>query len=344
MQSKVKFIIAANSQIPVYKQIITCVNQAVRIGEIKKGDFLPSMNELADYLNISKETVKKAYLFLRKEGIIESAQGKGFYVNQKNDKMKVLLLFDKLSTYKQVLYSSFAGNIPENTEISIRLHNQDLLLFESFIDENIDKFDYYIVTPHFSLSEDVQKRVIKALKKIPNRKLLVLDRYIDKLPGNYGSVYQDFEEDVYEGLTQGLADIKKFSKFNIISMPGSLYAPLIEAGVKRFCDNNGLVFEIHKDISPEKIRKNELFLILNSQLDSELIQLIKIAKSKGCRIGEDVGIISYNESPINEIILDGLTVLSTDFMQMGKIAAEMISTKNFRKTKCNFQLIRRQTF
>ncbi len=344
MQSNLKFKIDTGSQVPVYKQIINNIHQAVSIGAIKKGEFLPSMNELAEYLEISKETVKKAYLYLRKEEIIESAHGKGFYVNQKSDKMKILLLFDKLSTYKQVLYNSFAGNIPENTEITIRLHNQDLVLFESFIEENLDKFDYYIVTPHFSLSEDIQKRVIKALKKIPNRKLIVLDRYIEKLPGNYGSVYQDFEEDVYEGLNQGLADIKKFAKFNIVSMPGSLYAPLIESGVKRFCKDNKVIFEIHKDISPEKIQKNELFLILNSQLDNELIQLIKIAKNKGCSIGEDVGIISYNESPINEIILDGLTVLSTDFMQMGKTAAEMISSKSFRKIKCDFKLIRRETF
>jgi DNA-binding transcriptional regulator YhcF (GntR family) len=344
MQNNLKFKIDIGSQIPVYKQIIQNVNNLLSIGELNKGEFLPSMNELADYLEISKETVKKAYSFLRKDGIIESAHGKGFYVTLKNDKTKILLLFDKLSTYKQVLYNSFSANMPDNTEITIRLHNQDLVLFENFIDENLDKFDFYIVTPHFSLNEDVQKRVIKALKKLPNRKLIVLDRNMERLPGNFGAVYQDFENDVYEGLMQGLEDIKRFRKFNIVSMPGSLYAPLIESGVKRFCEENSVEYEFHYNISADKIQKSELFLILNSQLDSELIQLIKFAKDKGCKIGKDVGIISYNESPINEIILDGLTVLSTDFMQMGSLAADMVKSKTFRKLKCDFKLIRRDTF
>ncbi|MFA6334795.1 MAG: substrate-binding domain-containing protein [Bacteroidales bacterium] len=72
--------------------------------------------------------------------------------------------------------------------------------------------------------------------------------------------------------------------------------------------------------------------------------MVRIAKDKGCKIGKDIGIISYNESPINEIILDGLTVISTDFNQMGQLAAKMIMEKHFRKTKCDFRLIRRSTF
>ena len=127
-------------------------------------------------------------------------------------------------------------------------------------------------------------------------------------------------------------------------MPGSLYAPLIEKGIKRFCDQNHINYEILKKINRDKINKQEIFFILNSQLDTELIELVRIAKSKKCKIGEDIAIISYNESPVNEIILDGLTVFSTDFQQMGEKAAQMIIDKSFKKIKCDFRLIRRSTF
>jgi DNA-binding LacI/PurR family transcriptional regulator len=127
-------------------------------------------------------------------------------------------------------------------------------------------------------------------------------------------------------------------------MPGSMYAPLIEKGIKKFCTENKISFEIHKNINTDKIQQQETFLILNSQLDSELIELVRKAKTKGYKIGKDIGIISYNESPINEIILGGLTVLSTDFKQMGELAAKMIMDKSFRKIKCDFKLIRRSTF
>lgn len=342
---KLKIEVDTVSQIPVYKQLIQAIQNLVNAGEYKEGEFIPSMNELANELEISKETVKKAYSILRGKGIIESSHGKGFYVtNNVKNKIKVLLLFDKLSTYKQVLFSSFATNIGDISEITIRLHNQDVDLFEHFIDENLDNFDYYIITPHFPIKPEIQKKTINILKRIPNRKLILLDHFIKELPGNFGSVYQDFERDIFDGLIQSTEALKNYKKLNVISMPGSMYAPMIEKGIRKFCAENQINFEIHKNIDTNKIQKQEAFLILNSQLDAELIELVKVANAKGCKIGKDIGIISYNESPINEIILDGLTVFSTDFKQMGELAAKMIIEKSFKKIRCNFQLIRRNTF
>ncbi|MFA6397108.1 MAG: GntR family transcriptional regulator [Sulfurimonas sp.] len=342
MESKIK--IDLGSQMPVYKQLIQEVQNLVKAGEYRDGDFIPSMNELANELQISKETVKKAYSILRDKGIIESSHGKGFYItNNGQNKIKILLVFDKISTYKQVLYSSFAVHLGDNSEMTIRLHNQDIDLFEHFIEENLDKFDYYLITPHFPLQPDIQKRAIKILKKIPNRKLILLDRYIEGLPGNFGSVYQDIENDAYNGLAEAIPDLKKYEQLNVISK-GSLYAPIIQKGVEKFCKKFEMPFKVFETIETNNIQKNHTYLILNSQLDTELIDLVRVAIAKGCKIGEDIGIISYNESPINEIILDGLTVLSTDFKQMGELAARMIMEKSFKKIHCDFRLIRRSTF
>ena len=69
------------SQVPVYKQIVGQVEALVRSGEYAEGCLLPSMNELSAMLDISKETVKKAYSILRNKGFIDARQGKGFYVS-----------------------------------------------------------------------------------------------------------------------------------------------------------------------------------------------------------------------------------------------------------------------
>ncbi|GAA5219986.1 GntR family transcriptional regulator [Membranihabitans marinus] len=337
--------IDTNSQTPVYKQLINNIQALVNSDILQKGDVLPSLNELSHHLGISKETVKKSYVHLRNKGIIESAHGKGFYIVDKiKEKISILLIFDKISSHKQVLLNSFTTNLNDNTEITIRLHNQDISLFEKFVEENIDRFDFFVITPHFPLDDISQKRVIKILKKIPNRKLILLDRKIEALRGNYGVIYQDFEIDVYKGLSLGIDTMKKFDKLKVFSMPGSLYARLIEKGISRFCSENKLPYEILHDIDINTIQKNEVYLVINSQLDSELIELIRTAKTKDLKIGSDIGIISYNESPINEIILDGLTVISTDFTEMGRLAAKMITTKSFEKVRCNFLMIRRSSF
>lgn len=343
--AKPEIAVDIRSQVPVYKQIIAAVENLIDKNIYKEGDSIASMNELAGELDISKETVKKAYTILRERGTLESVQGKGFYINSKRiTKVKILLLFDKLSTYKQILYNSFVENAPASAEITIRLHNQDPVLFEQFIDEYKDKYDYYIITPHFSLQKDIQRNVIQTLKKIPNAKLLLLDRNIEGLKGNFGCIYQDFEHDVYDALIQGLDRIREFERLNVLTLPGSLYASVTLKGIKRFCADYKINLDVSTSIKSNNIEKHHAFLILNGQIDTELISLIRLAKIKGFKIGQDIGIIAYNESPINEIILDGLSVLSTDYKQMGELAAKMISIKSFKKIKCNFRLIRRSTF
>ncbi len=342
---KLKITVNTSSEVPVYKQLIRSIEQLVDKGVYQDGDFLPSMNELSQGLSISKETVKKAYSLLREKGLIESAHGKGFYITSKDTafKSKVLVLFDKLSTYKFVLYRSFAENVDENVNITIHLHNQDPDVFEILLNENLGNFDYYLITAHFSQDAEVQNRILGLLKKIPNRKLILIDKQMEKLRGNFGSVYQDFENDVYQGLFQGMEHLKKYSKLHVLSSPGSLYGHSIREGIQRFCVDHELVYDFNSNINETNIRQGEVYLVLNSQLDVELIELIRIAKAKNLKIGQDIGIISYNEAPINEIILDGLTVLSTDFQEMGKLAAEMVTSGQLSKIGNKFGLILRKT-
>jgi DNA-binding LacI/PurR family transcriptional regulator len=56
-------------------------------------------------------------------------------------------------------------------------------------------------------------------------------------------------------------------------------------------------------------------------------------------IGKDVGIISYNETPLKEILLDGITVISTDHAKMGELAAQLILENRTERIKNDFHLL-----
>ncbi len=61
-------------------------------------------------------------------------------------------------------------------------------------------------------------------------------------------------------------------------------------------------------------------------------------------VGKDMAIISYNESPTSEIILNGLTTVSTGFIQMDRLIGDMILEKNLTKVRCDFRMTRRESF
>ncbi len=82
-------IILQNSGVPIYRQIADDFRTRILNGEIKAGEFLPSIRSLAKDLKISVITTMKAYEVLEEEGIVSAIKGKGFCVNsQDTDMMK----------------------------------------------------------------------------------------------------------------------------------------------------------------------------------------------------------------------------------------------------------------
>jgi GntR family transcriptional regulator len=61
---------------PLYLQIINQIKEQVNRGDLKPGDELPSVRELADSLGINLHTVRNAYLKLRDQGIINLRLGR----------------------------------------------------------------------------------------------------------------------------------------------------------------------------------------------------------------------------------------------------------------------------
>lgn len=330
---------------PIYKQLIEFFQSAIKSGALAAGDQIPSMNDLSAELAISKETVKKTYGILAEAGYIIPHQGKGFYVADIHDvsKLRVLVLFDKLSVYKEIIFNSLAAALGPDCELTILTHNQDLELFNHYLDTSLDRYDYYVISPHFPLDDKTQMAAKKLIGRIPNRKLIMVDHWMREYPGNYGAVYQDFENDVYDGLMQGLDKLQNASVLKVITLPASLYGSKICKGVRRFCEEFQIPVEF-MNTPPDDISAGDTFLILNSQLDWGLAALARKIKAHDLVIGKDVHIISYNEFDLNEVVLDGLTTISADFRKMGTMVGEMIRTKNISKTHCDFIMTRRNSF
>ena len=57
------------------------------------------------------------------------------------------------------------------------------------------------------------------------------------------------------------------------------------------------------------------------------MEVIKRCRIEHLAIGKDIGLIAYNDTPMYEIIENGITVISTDFSKLGKKAAEFVKTR-----------------
>lgn len=80
-------IISNSSGKPIYEQIVLQVKEMIMNGELREGEALPSMRNLAQQLRISIITTKRAYEELEREGFIESFTGKGSFVKAQDTEL-----------------------------------------------------------------------------------------------------------------------------------------------------------------------------------------------------------------------------------------------------------------
>lgn len=70
------FVLNPNSGIPLYRQVLEQVRRQVASGQLKPGDEMPSVREVALAHAVNPMTISKAYGLLQAEGLLEHNRGK----------------------------------------------------------------------------------------------------------------------------------------------------------------------------------------------------------------------------------------------------------------------------
>lgn len=328
------------SRVRKHKQIVDSVLSATRMGSLKFNDKLPSVNELAFDHNVSRDTVVRAYAFLKDNNIIESIPGKGYYLKSACDetKVKLFLLFNKLGPYQKKIFDAISNILNEFAIIDFYIYQDNYSQFKKHILNSKSKeYTHYILNANF---DENREEVIDFIKKeIPLNKLIVLDEKMERL-GDTACVYQDFENDIYLALAELDPLLKKYKSIKLV-FPRSSHLPKgIKTGFLKFCVEEGYEFGIVEDAVNERLEKNTVYVNIE---EADLIHLIKQIKSNDFIIGEDIGIISYNDSSLKEVLMDGITVIATDFEQLGKQAGLMVLKNEREQIRSRFNVVVRKS-
>jgi len=88
------FILNPHSGIPIYRQLIEQVRRMTASGQLKPGDELPSVRDLAIEHTINPMTISKAYGMLESEGVLVRQRGKPMQIaasnfNNENEKKRI---------------------------------------------------------------------------------------------------------------------------------------------------------------------------------------------------------------------------------------------------------------
>lgn len=320
--------------VPKYRQIINAVLEAIVERKLRKGDKLPSISKIQKDNNVSRDTVLTALNELKTRGIVQSIAGKGYYVLSEDveTEKKVFLLFDELNAFKEDLYNNFLKNLEENTEVDIYFHHFNPAVFTKLIYDNIGNYSSYVImTANLENTLDV-------VEKLPKDNVYILDQMHQEF-SSYSAIYQNFESDIYKNLKTGLSFVQKYSK--MVLLFNDKVQPLgMRVGFEKFCNEQQLEYEVLASVEERELASGEVYIIPD---DRNLIRVVKKLKEQELVLGQDLGIISYNDTLLKEIVEGGITTISTDFKAMGKRLAEMINNNEHIQIENNNQLILRQS-
>lgn len=255
-----RFTIIDNYSISKIEQIAQAIQRDIEKGILTKNESLPSINAFSKEYKVARDTIEKAYNLLKVQGLVGSRKGKGYFVMGKADtQIKVLLIFNKLSSYKKMVYDAIVETLGKKAKVDLQIHYYNPKTLREIVDNNLAKYHYYVVMPHFYLNANKQE-CKDILLRIPEKELIILDKAFAGLGRNTTSIHQDFEHDIYSALNAAGKLLRKYATIDLLLDETDHHPQELKTGVKKYCLENDKVFNISSRSSLNFLQKRPSIL------------------------------------------------------------------------------------
>ncbi len=318
-----------------HEQLVLGIVEAIDSGSLALGDQLPSINKMVDDTGFARKTIVKAYDELKDRGLVESKKTKGYFIASNNTKvfLKIALLMYSFQRFQQEFYNTLRSRLGDKAQIDIFFHHNNEEVFETIFLNMKGKYGMYVVAP---IESEKSKTILKTMS--PER-LIIVDRFLN-LGSGYTYVTQEFVESTLQNLTELLPRIKKYRKMVLFFRDDMDYPEGILQSFLEFTKINHIENRVLPNYKPEVLEKGVLYLFIG---DSDLWPLLKDCIGKSFELGKEVGVLSFNDHLVKEIILGGITTISTNFKDMAMITANNIIEPKFLKSVVPTTLIERNS-
>ncbi|MEM7575121.1 MAG: GntR family transcriptional regulator [Bacteroidota bacterium] len=304
------------SSLSKHEQIVSGMIAAIEDGIVERGDLLPSINMLSGELGYARKTIDKAYGELKDRGLIEARNRKGFFVSTEDVEqvVRVALVLYEFRPFQEVFYNVFRASVGENVQVDTFFHHNDFEVFKDIVTKVAGRYGCYVVAPV------IHAQSSKVLTQLTANRLLIIDRQLSASPLSC-FVIQEFEATTY-GIFSGLRErFQKYDQVVLFFRKHTAYPAGILTGSLRFFKEHGIKYQILDAYQEGSLRKGNLYITVG---DADLWSLLEDCIDLSYTLGEDVGVLSHNESRIKKMVHGGISTWSTDFSQMAERAAAFV--------------------
>lgn len=314
--------------------------RSINRGELVLGSQVPSLIETCKKYKVSRDTAVKAYQDLRLRGIISSAPGKGYFVESvdTNKYRKLFVLFDSMTPYKSLLYNALVANLDKSIIMDVYFHYFNERVFHAHLLQNKGSYTDYLIMPIVNMDMELLNKLNK------NSNLYFIDQGKDYHENRFAFTGQDFKNDLYRFMQKHDDAFGNYRRLVMqIDPPKNPSEESMVSDMKqsflKYCSRHAPEYAVVDEIG--EIREGDCYIVHN---DLQLVQLIRQCRNIKLEPGKDLGILSFNENPLKDVVDKGVSTISTDFEQMGRTMANMINTMNLQRIVNPFVIQERNSF
>lgn len=326
-------------RLPKYMEVVNWVKEGIKLKKLKAGDKLYSENELSSMLSMSRQTVRHGISKLEQEGIVESIQGSGTYIaNKEKAKREKTLNIAVVTTYvNRYIFPSVIKEVERVisdagyfTQIAFTNNTQDgeRSALKRFLDNNV--VDGIIIEPTKSALPNPNMELYQEIieEKLP---LIFINSYYPQLDLPYVAM-----DDKKAGLFAVNHVIKAGHTkiagiFKSDDLQGHLrysgYLKGMEEANLKVCDDN-IIWIDTEDIN--NMKDNEM-RILNRiddctacvcYNDEVAVSMIEICKNNNIKIPDQLSLVSIDDSDLATFSEPQLTTVAYPVKDLARKAAE----------------------
>jgi DNA-binding transcriptional regulator YhcF (GntR family) len=322
------------SAVPKYRQIILSLVSAIETRNMQVGDKLPSINQLCTDSTVRRDTVLYALNELRSRGIISSHHGKGYYIASRDFTVneRIFMLFDTMDDYAVHIYNSLVPLLPPGASAEICFHHNDPERIRKYLTDNIGLYTSYVLS--LKGLEDYGNLV----GQLRGSRICLIGRPVNGIPEK-PCVYHDSGKDLYESLRYLRKYFKKYCRLVYLSrnVPGT--SEKTDA-FTRFCTEENLDFVICRN--PEKLRPAlfEAYIVPDDEI---LLELLAQIRKPDFSVGENIGIVTFEDSMMKEVALGGLTTITHDYHELCNRMLEIVQGGKRGQQRIRSRVIQRNS-
>lgn len=318
-----------------HEQLVLGIIDAIDSGHLSVGDQLPSINTMVDEVGFARKTIVKAYEELKDRGLVESKKTKGYFVVSNKTKvfLKIALIMYSFQRFQQEYYNALRNELGDKVQIDVFFHHNNEEVFQTVFMNIRAKYGMYVVAPIES------ENVRNLLKTLSPEKLIIVDRFLN-IGNEYTYITQEFEKSTYTNLTNLLPKIEKYKELVLFFRSDLDYPKGILASYLKFLKDYNVKGRVVESYKSNSLEKDVLYLFIS---DADLWPLLKDCRNIDLRVGRDVGVLSFNDHVVKEIVFGGITTISANFNEMAALTANNLKRLNYTKSVVPTNLIDRES-